>query len=97
MESFNCICLSKRLLIGGGAAIDSAEITADVNTSIYVAATRTFEPFYPTVSGATLVPGAIVNDTEDKMPCMRSIEGGTTTPIPRRATCMTERKRVKQT
>lgn len=51
----------KSVNIGGGADITSVEITVDVNTSIYVNTERMHAPFYPTVSGATLVPGAIVN------------------------------------
>lgn len=48
----------KRIFLGGEAS-NSAEIMADVNTNIHVGTTRTFAAFYPTVSGATLVPGAI--------------------------------------
>lgn len=48
----------KRILLGGETS-NSAEIMADVNTNIHVGTTRTFVAFYPTVSGATLVPGAI--------------------------------------
>ena len=49
---------TKRIIIGGTES-NSAEIMADVNASIFVNTSRTFAAFYPTVSGATLVPGAI--------------------------------------
>lgn len=50
---------TKMITIGGLESITSAEIMVDVNTSIYVTTSRTFSAFYPTVSGATLVSGAI--------------------------------------
>lgn len=49
---------TKRIIIGGVES-NSAEIMADVNTNIHVDTSRTFAAFYPTVIGATLVPGAI--------------------------------------
>lgn len=50
---------TKRIAIGGTKDINSAEILADVNMSIYVETVGMLIAFYPTVSGATLVPGAI--------------------------------------
>lgn len=47
----------KRIAIGGEGS-NSAEIMVDVNTSIHVVTSEMFSAFHPTVSGATLVPGA---------------------------------------
>ena len=49
---------TKRITIGGMES-NSAEILADVNANICVDTSKTFAAFYPTVSGATLVPGTI--------------------------------------
>ena len=54
----------KCINIGMSQATQSAEITVDVNTTIYITTTRPLTAFYPTVSGATLLPGAIVERGE---------------------------------
>lgn len=53
----------QRLAIGGSTDNNSAEITVDANTSIYVMTTGILEVFYPTVSGATLLPGSIQEES----------------------------------
>lgn len=53
----------QRLSIGGGTGNNSVEITVDSNTSIHVTTTGILQAFYPTVSGVTLLPGAIQEES----------------------------------
>lgn len=53
----------QRLPFGGATGNNSVEITVDANTSIYVMTMGILEVFYPTVSGATLLPGAIPEES----------------------------------
>ena len=52
-----------KMITIGGSGPSSAEIMADVNTNIYADTSGFIIAFYPTVSGATLVPGAIEERT----------------------------------
>ena len=54
----------QRISIGGATGNNSAEITVDANTSIHVTTTGILQAFYPTVSGATLLPGAVQEESE---------------------------------
>ena len=54
----------QRISIGGVTGNNSAEITVDANTSIHVTTTGILQAFYPTVSGATLLPGAVQEESE---------------------------------